>query len=272
MNWDEIRATIWNAIGRRIFPEAVDNQFCKTGEGGGVDPSCGKGEGGKSDGGSKPKGISKDADVKIYAAAVADSVATMLGGLTEGQTADAGQKDKKPFDVRMPGNPKKGIPDQDIEVKTVVISGDKNKVLSVHDDALLRKVDHQEATGNGFHTVAVDARGDFEEGTHGAAESFSGHRMYYKRGSGRYSLNQMHPVKDAAELKRLVMAKDDALPEKARGSLPPPPPKEVIVERAEKANVARVAKDKAWKAANKEKLQAQAKALREKTKAAKGAK
>ena len=46
----------------------------------------------------------------------------------------------------------------DIEVKSLLKGGKQS--LSVHEDALLRKVEHIQANpGNVFHTVAVDRRG-----------------------------------------------------------------------------------------------------------------
>jgi hypothetical protein len=125
-----------------------------------------------------------------------------------------------------------------IEVKSLLKGGKKS--ISVHDDALVRKVDYAAAhPGSTYHTVAVDERATYEGGAHAA--DYSGHRIYYRRGSGAYSLSQMHAVTDAAELRRLVAAPDAALPAKARGALPAGP-------SAEKAHASRLAKDRARKA------------------------
>lgn len=139
------------------------------------------------------------------------------------------------------------------EVKSL-LKGSKQSI-SVHEDALLRKVEWQGAEqGRTFHTVAVDERGTYEGGAY--KDNYSGHRMYYKRGSGRYSLSQMHPVSSVAELNRLSRLPDSQLPEKARGSLPKG--KEVAALRiaAEKAHASRLLKDRKRKA----RLKAEAKA------------
>jgi len=235
------------------------NDGCGTGPGG-FQPgnTCALGGGGKS----KFAGATVDATVHAHAESVKNRVAALVGGIPEELTEDAGQKDKKPYDVKVPGG--RGKPDQDIEVKSMSVGA--KQAISVHDDALLRKVDHAERTGNGFHTVVVDDRDTFNGGAN--KENYSGHGMYYKRGSGRYSLSQMHPVKDSAELRKLIKMKDEDLPEKARGGLPPPPPVEKLREAAAKASESRKARDKARKERNRDKLREQARARAQRKKEA----
>lgn len=171
--------------------------------------------------------------------AVSHEIAAMVGGKTEEETEDAGQRDKKPYDVKVDHS-------DAIEVKSL-LKGSKRS-LSVHPDALLRKVDYLAAhPGERFHTVAVDERATYEGGAH--AGSHSGNRLYYKRGSGRYSLSKMYPVKSKAELKRLLKMSDEELPELARGALPSDPAAVALLRQtAAAAHVARYAKDAKRKA------------------------
>lgn len=184
-----------------------------------------------------------------------------MGGVTEEETDDAGQKDKKPYDVRVKKTKGKGF--HDLEIKSL-LKGEKQSI-SMHEDALLRKVNHVAAhPDNTFGVVVADERGSYEGGAHAA--NYSGHPLYYKRGAGRYSLAQMHPVKDAAELKRLLNAPDDQLPEKARGRLPFDGELEKLQRQAAQAGESRKSRDKARKERNKDLLRAQARARAEKAK------
>jgi len=154
--------------------------------------------------------------------------------------------DNEPLDVRVevPGGGEHAI-----EVKSLMKG--RKKSISVHDDALLRKVTYAEANpASTYHTVVVDRRAKYASGAH--AENFSGHEIYYRRGSGRYSLSTMHKVKDEAELKALIHARAVDLPAKARGSLPSGEAKAGLAAKAEKAHAARLAKDRARKARIKE--------------------
>lgn len=193
---------------------------------------------------------------------VSHSVAKGIGGVTEEHAGGPGQKDKKPFDVRAPKEVGKGH--NDVEVKSLLKGG--KQTISVHDDALLRKVEHAKANPqNTFHTVVVDKRATYQSGIH--KDGYSGHELYYKRGSGRYALSKMHKVKNMAELKTLINTPDKKLPEKARGKLPPPPPINKLKEAAAKASESRKTRDKARKERNKDKLKAQAAARAARAKA-----
>jgi hypothetical protein len=97
----------------------------------------------------------------------------------------------------------------------------------------------------------VDDRNVYDGGKY--ADQYSGHRIYYKRGSGKYSLGNMHQVNSMEELETLINTPTAKLPKKARGSLPPPPPR---------------SRDKARKERNKDKLREQAKLRRERAKEA----
>jgi hypothetical protein len=190
-----------------------------------------------------------------HADQISHAVAEWIGGTVEEDTSGPGQKDKRPFDVRKKKRGSAGY--HDIEVKSLLKGGKTS--LSVHADSLLRKVEHIAANpANDFHTVAVDERATYGEGAY--ADSYSGHRLYYKRGSGRYSLSQMYPVRSESELTRLLNMPSDQLPEKASGQLPPPPPVDKLREKAAKASESRKARDKARKERNKDVLRAQARA------------
>ena len=132
-----------------------------------------------------------------------------------------------------------------LEVKSL-LKGSKTSI-SVHDDALLRKVDWMAANhGATYHTVVWDDRGTYEGGNH--KDKFSGHQLYYRRGNGRWSLSSMHKVKDMDELKRLIHSDEASLPDKAKGSLPTDPAViGALRTKAAKAHAARLSKDRARK-------------------------
>lgn len=227
-----------------------DRGHCEAGEGG---------SGGGSPDRSKYVGAKVDGKVHAHAEKVKHEIAQMIGGIPEEQVQGHGQKDKKPFDVRLP----LGNINHDVEVKSMSVGAKQS--LSVHDDALLRKVEHvKNNLGTVFHTVAVDDRGSYEGGIN--KENYSGNRLYYKRGSGAYSLKEMHPVKDEKELAALIKADAKDLPPAARGKLPPPPPLKELKAKAKRAAEGRKARDKARKERNRDLLREQAKARREKAK------
>lgn len=232
------------------------NVFCPTGEGGGVDASCSP---------SKFTGKLVGTRQQEHSAKMTEMVARMVGGKTEKQVHMPGQQlDKKPFDVRA----RKAGVTHDVEVKTLM-EGQKQS-LSVHDDALLRKVRHVEANpSNVFHTVAVDERATWDGGAH--SDNYSGHRIYYKRGSDRYALSKMHRVSSAAELNRLLRMSDDELPEKAKGGVALGRDMEKLAVQAQKAGEARAVKDKRRKAENRGKLNQQARERSARAKAAREA-
>lgn len=242
------------------------------GSGGGSKPSNGHGSvaSGKPKPSSGPKGHASKPTVvspgakfigqavghaeHAHADKVSSSVAQWVGGVIEEDAGGPGQKDKKPFDVRAK---KRGGGCHDIEVKSLLKGGKTS--ISVHEDALLRKVEHMAANpDNEFHTVAVDERATYDGGKY--KENYSGHPLYYKRGSGRYSLSQMYPVKDERELRKLIALPADQLPDAAKGQLPPPPPIDHLREVAERASQSRKNRDRIRKERNKDLLRAQARA------------
>jgi len=226
----------------------VTNAFCPTGKGGGSDPTC-------SPHGPKAKFIGATVGAAEHKAADATSngLAKSLKGKVEEHTGGPGQKDKKPYDVRVKKKGAEGF--HDIEVKTF-LKGSKTSI-SVHEDALLRKVEHINANPqNTFHTIVVDKRNEYGGGAY--AQNYSGHDLYYKRGSGRYALSKMHKVSSPAELKKLLDTPDSQLPAGAKGQLPPPPPVSKLKKAAKVAHESRSARDKARKERNKDVLRQQA--------------
>lgn len=240
----------WPGADRTIAAKRpLANKFCPTGPGGGVDPSCGNDDRSKFIG--KPVGKEEH----LHADAMSAEIAAVVGGKVEEAVDSPGQKDKKPFDVRTKRRGADGF--HDIEVKSL-LKGEKQS-LSVHEDALLRKVDHAAANpSNVFHTVAVDERATYQGGEHSG--NFSGHRLYYKRGSGRYSLSQMHKVSGKAELRRLLDTPDHELPDAAKGSLPSGAAVEKLRKAAASASESRKARDRDRKERNKDQLREQARA------------
>jgi len=182
-------------------------------------------------------GAKVGAEVHAHAEKTKHRVARVIGGVPEEDTDDAGQRDKKPYDVRLDA-PDGSI--HDVEVKTMTVGSKQS--ISVHEDALMRKVRRSRDAGSTFHTIVYDDRKTYDSGSN--SENFSGNRIYYKRGSGRYSLSQMHPVKSESELRDLILAPTRELPIAARGSLPPPPPVSKLRAAAMHATEARRARDK----------------------------
>lgn len=227
---DAERAKVRNSIEDPLyaFSRYVTHGFCPTGVGGGLDNSCGR-EGGAS----KFVGATVGKAEHVRSEEIEDRVATALGG----DRLD----DNEPLDVRV----RVGKKQHAVEVKSLLKGG--KQVISVHPDALVRKMDFVEKNpGTQFHTVVVDDRDAYAGGEF--AGNFSGHGLYYKRGSGRYSLSKMHRVKDDAELRKLIAAPDDKLPEAARGALPTGREAAKVREQAKAAHASRQKKDKARKA------------------------
>ncbi len=171
-----------------------------------------------------------DAKDRAFTDSVEKSVAKGIGG-----TWDSGYA---PYDASLK---KQGGGKHFVEIKSLIKG--KKQSLSMHADALLRKVEAAgESPGSMFHTVAEDHRKEYNGGKNSA--NFSGHKLYYRRGAGPYSLSTMHPVKNYTELQRLIRMPDSKLPEKAKGSLPTG--KEAIArlrEQAATADASRKAKD-----------------------------
>ena len=115
-----------------------------------------------------------------------------------------GLPDNEPMDVLVP----RPGGEHGIELKTMLDNA--RGAITVHGDARLRKHRWAEATGNRIHTVVMDDRDVWEDGAHVAL--FSGHKLYYRRGVGSFSVKAMYPVKSYAELKELLEMPDDQLP------------------------------------------------------------
>jgi len=196
-----------------LYKEPTENQFCPTGEGGGVDATCSSG--------NKFVGQKVGWRERERADAIEKETAKALGLQHESDYKfyDAKSADDKHF----------------VEVKSALVGSKQS--INAHPDALLRKVEGmQQYPGATYHTVFHDER----EG-----EAYSGHGLYYKRGNGRYSIGQMHPVKSYAELRRLMRAPDAELPEKARGSLPSGREAQALKKLAAAASESRKGRDAA---------------------------
>lgn len=154
--------------------------------------------------------------------------------------------DSEALDVRVKG---KGGREHAIEVKCRMKG--KKKTLSVHDDALYRKVEYvRDNPKAAFHTVMIDHRDNYADGVHSA--NYSGHRLYYKRGCASYSVSMMYKVKDEAELRKLLEMKEHELPELARGTFPTTPDEiETARVKGEIAHQKRLDKDRRRREKNK---------------------
>jgi HK97 family phage portal protein len=121
--------------------------------------------------------------------------------------------DNEPADIVLPRQGTAGGL-HGIELKTLVKQS--NDKITVKREARERKRAWQ-GDNNLFHTVAYDARDVYAQGQF--RQFYSGHTLYYKRGSGAFRLGSMYKVKDYAELRRLLETPDDQLPKAARGGL-----------------------------------------------------
>lgn len=83
-----------------------------------------------------------------------------------------------------------------IEVKTMI--NNSNDKITMRSDAIARKDKWGAQNHASVHTVVIDDRGRL--GNRG----YSGHRLYYAKGSGSFRLSGMTRVKDAAHLKELL--------------------------------------------------------------------
>lgn len=180
-----------------------------------------------------PKKISPGSKVAspehAYSKVQEDRIAAILGG------ASVGRRNGRDLavDVVLP----KGADRirHAIEVKTMMKGGKPN--ITMHDDALFRKVQYAIRRPNRVvHTVVIDHRDTYGSGKF--ANRFSGHHMYYKRGTGPFRMKAMYPVKDEAELARLVRMKDEDLPEIARTPAGWPPSGQAFRKLKKKAVVA----------------------------------
>jgi hypothetical protein len=141
---------------------------------------------------------------------VADRAERYFAGLLHGKRL----KDYEAYDVwvRKPGGGH-----HIIEVKTMQ-HGAENRI-SVREWALYRKAEHARThPKDTFHTIVVDLRHKTEGGIHAAR--YSGHTLYYKRASGRYSLSKMHKVDSTHDIKRLLNMPSNKLPKEAHGVFP----------------------------------------------------
>ena len=117
--------------------------------------------------------------------------------------------DNAPTDVTVP---RKGGGVHGVEVKTMVDNG--NSRVKMNKGAYDRKAKWSAETGNPLHTSVTDDRDVFDGGKN--KDQYSGNKLYYKRGGGSFAVNGMHPVKDHAEMARLMELPDDKLPELAK--------------------------------------------------------
>ena len=87
-----------------------------------------------------------------------------------------------------------------VEIKTMLDNG--NDKITVHPESQARKLAWAKSNGAKFHTLVIDDRNDFGGGRN--ADQYSGHRLYYKEGTGAFRLNGMTPVRDYSHLKSLI--------------------------------------------------------------------
>jgi hypothetical protein len=129
-----------------------------------------------------------------------EKLAKMLGG--------EALPDNEPMDVVVP----RPGGEHGIELKTML--DNTRGAITMHGEARRRKRQWSEATGNPIHTVVPDDRDEWEGGAH--AHLFSGHKLYYRRGVGSFSVAAMYPVPSYSQLRQLLDTPDAQLPEPAQ--------------------------------------------------------
>lgn len=100
--------------------------------------------------------------------------------------------DNKPVDVvtKIDGKTK------GIEVKTMV--NNTNDKITMRSGALEKKEAWARSNHASIHTVVLDDRGKLGN------KGYSGHRIYYRKGTGSFRLSGMVKVRDAKHLKELL--------------------------------------------------------------------
>lgn len=83
-----------------------------------------------------------------------------------------------------------------IEVKTII--NGKNDKITMRTAAIDKKDKWSKSNHASVHTVVVDDRERLGNG------NYSGHRLYYRRGTGSFRVGAMIPVRNAAHLKELL--------------------------------------------------------------------
>ena len=110
-----------------------------------------------------------------------------------------------------------------LEIKSMM--DNKNSKIAVHKSSKIRKLAWMILNqGAVVHTLVVDDRNTFAEGTPESKKQWSGGRLYYKRGAGAFRLQNeqgtviMHRAKNFAAVLRLIEADEGSLPQAARAS------------------------------------------------------
>ena len=172
----------------------VQNVFCATGEGGGVDPTCTKDapdtamaylapRAERARKSYNPCTKEKQRESDAYEA----SVSRKLRAKRTGNNA--------PMDMTIDGV-------HGIELK--VLHDCKDGRVNMRRDSRRRKESwKRQEKGRTLHTVLIDNRDKFEDGKH--AHNFSGHHIYYSKGVGAFKLTTMTKVESFAELKRIIL-------------------------------------------------------------------
>lgn len=180
--------------------ELADNAFCPTGKGGGVDPTCGKGDSGLSEKAKRAKAAHVLIDRRIQRYAEEHNepkFAALISGTS--------LPDNEPVDIVTGSG--------GVELKTVVYNS--NDKITMKRSAMEKKAKWERENGADVHTVVLDDRDVFNakgEGDHDESKRV----MYYRRGYGSFRIGAMHRVESVEELKRLMELPDDELPDAAK--------------------------------------------------------
>lgn len=154
-------------------------------------------KGGSGEGGSVPDKVRNERSLRALKAFVAADATTQrytennelyIRTLVGGKRTD----DNLPVDVitSVAGRTK------GIEVKTMV--NNTNDKITMRKDAIEKKVSWGRSNHASVHTVVLDDRGKLGN------PGYSGHRIYYAKGSGSFRLGGMTKVTSTAHLKELL--------------------------------------------------------------------
>ena len=153
---------------------------------------------------AKQSAVYVGADIQRYAEEHNEpGFAKAVGGLS--------LRDNEPVDVIVLHE---GVVQHGIELKTMVSNA--NGKITMKASAMEKKAAWMEKNHAPFHTVVFDDQKVFNANGQGKHGPDSGRQIYYKRGFGSFRVSSMHPVKDMAELTKLMNTPDAGLPAAAK--------------------------------------------------------
>jgi len=168
---------------------------------------------------AKQSAVYVGADIQRYSEEHNEPI--LAGGVSVGGSKGMSLRDNEPVDVIVT---QKGRIAHGIELKTMVSNA--NNKITMKASSMQRKAVWMQENAAPYHTVVFDDHKAFNAGGQGKHDD-SQRQIYYKRGFGSFRVGSMHPVKNMAELNRLLNTADADLPAAAKppkGYVSPPSP------------------------------------------------